>query len=407
METESNFFRDLARFLREDVGARSLLLGNSDHGHGLSGYPLTASMGQLDIVDGHIYWQHPNYTAEAKTGRRGFSIANTPMVDDPLHSTPVQLSRTAVAGKPYTVSEVNHPFPAEYAGEGIPILAAYAALQDWDGIFWYTLAHDDALALKDEVRGHFDFAKDPVKMSQLAAGALMFLRGDVKPARRVVTRSYTRQQVIESLRLPRTEIPYFTPGLPLALPLTHAVRVASFDGPATGAFEKVPTDPIQSDTQELTWLGKGKGTGLVLVNTPRSQAMIGYLGTQSVRTKNLRAEIQTPFCALTLGALDDKPVASAGKLLLTATARVANSGIEWNEKRTSLEKWGAAPTRIEPLAGRVWLTGLGAVRELLAQPLDGAGQPLGATIPLTRAGDEWALPLGQPTTTWLVLTVKR
>lgn len=58
------------------------------------------------------------------------------MVNDPLHSTVVELSRSAVGGKPYIVSEVKHPFPAEFAAEGIPILAAYAAFQDWDGIFW-------------------------------------------------------------------------------------------------------------------------------------------------------------------------------------------------------------------------------------------------------------------------------
>jgi hypothetical protein len=30
------------------------------------------------------------------------------------------------------------PFPNDYAAEGIPILAAYGALQDWDAIMMYT-----------------------------------------------------------------------------------------------------------------------------------------------------------------------------------------------------------------------------------------------------------------------------
>lgn len=406
MEIESNFFRGMAKFLREEVGVKSLLIGDSDHGHGASGYPLTASMAQLDAVDGHIYWQHPNYTTDSKTGRQtGFTIANTPMVDDPLHSNPVQLSRTAVAGKPYTVSEVNHPFPNEFACEGVPVLAAYAALQDWDGIFWYSLAHEDATSLKDEVRGHFDFAKDPVKMSQLAAGALIFLRGDVQPARRMVSRTYSREQVLESLRLPRNEYPYFTPGFPLALPLIHAVRVASFDGPPTGSFEPMPANPLEADTRELTWRVSGKGTGLVTVDTPRSQALIGHVAKQSSQTKNLRAEIQPLFCALTLSALDDQPISASSKLLLTATARVANSGMVWNEKRTSLEKWGTPPTRIEPVQGKIILTGLDMAREVRTQPLDGAGQPLGQPITLTRAADGWALELGQAATTWFIIAV--
>ena len=408
METESNFFRDMAKFLREDLGVKSLLIANSDHGHGMSGYPLTASMAQLDIVDGHVYWQHPNYTTDSGSGRRsGFTIVNTPMVDDPLHSTPVQLSRTAVAGKPYTVSEVNHPFPSEYACEGVPVLAAYAALQDWDGIFWYTLSHEDTTRLKDFALGHFDFANDPVKMSQLAAGALMFLRGDVRPAQRVVTRTYSREQVLESLRLPWKESPYYTPGFPLALPLTHAVRVESFDGQPTGEFENVAANPIKADTEELTWLGNGKGTGRVIVDTARSQALVGHLTQPETRSQNLRADLKTPFCALTLSALDDKPVTASGKLLLTATARAANTGMIWNDKRTTLETWGKAPARIEPVVGKVFITGLLPARELTAQPLNGSGEPLGQPIVLTRIGEDWSLNLGQQTMLSYVITVRR
>lgn len=399
MEIENNYFRDMAKFLRDDLGVKALLIGNSDHGHSRSCYPLVASLVQLDVVDSHVYWQHPNYLADAKGKRAGFSIANTPMVDDPQHSSVVQLSRTAVGGKPFTVSEVNHPFPSEYACEGVPILAAYAALQDWDGIFWYTLGHKDVVGWTNATPGHFDFAPDPVKMSQIAAGALLFLRGDVQAARQTVARSYSREQVIESLRRTWKDQPYFTPGFPLALPLTHGVRVSSFDGPPTGPFEAVATNNIVADTGELAWR-----KGFVTVDTPRSQALIGRIAGQ---TKNLRAEMQTPFCALTLGSLDSKPVSGAGRLLLTAGARVATTGMEWNEKRTSLEKWGTAPVRIEPVTGKIVLTDLKAVRSATAQPLDGAGRSLGQPIPLSRVADGWQLVFGQPSTTWYVITVNR
>ena len=407
-ETERNYFHDMAKFLRDELGVKSLLIGNSDHDHGGSRYALLASLAQLDIVDGHIYWQHPNYLTDAKTGKHaGFTVGNTPMVDQPLRSSAVQLSRSAVAGKPYTVSEANHPFPNENACEGVPILAAYAALQDWDGIFWYTLAHEDVTAMQNEALNFFDFAKDPVKMCQLAAGALMFLRGDVRPAQRVVGRSYSREQVMDSLRLGWPDAPYFTPGFPLALPLVHAVRTTSFDGPPPAPFEPVTTNPIISDTGELAWRSSGKNSGVVSVDTPCSQALIGHLAAQPVATKHLRAEIQTRFCALTLGSLDCQPIAGAGRLLLTATARVANTGMVWNEKRTSLEQMGAAPVRMEPVSGRVALTGLAAAREVIVQPLDGAGQPLGQPWALKRSNNDWLLELGRPATTWFVISVNR
>ncbi|MCX8092016.1 MAG: hypothetical protein N3I86_13960 [Verrucomicrobiae bacterium] len=401
MQLEREYFRDMARFLREELGVKALLIGNSDHGHGQSFYPSVVSLAQLDVVDGHVYWQHPSYITDPKSGRRtGFRIPNTPMVDDPLRSTVVRLSRTAVAGKPFTVSEANHPFPNEYAAEGIPILAAYAALQDWDGIFWYTLAHQDVTTMEKAALTHFDLARDPVKISQLASGALLFLRGDVRPARRTITRTYSREQIIESLRLPRKEAPYFTPGFPLALPLMHAVRVASFDGPPTARFEPVlESDVIVADTDELKWR-----KGRVTVDTPRWQAVIGR---GSGQTANLRTEPETAFCAVTVASLDDKPIASASRLLLTVGARVANTGMVWNESRTTLVKWGGAPVRLEPVGGRIRLVGLAAAGGTLARALDGAGDPMGESLPLRQAADGWILELGGPPTVWYVIEVRR
>jgi hypothetical protein len=38
----------------------------------------------------------------------------------------------------------------------------------------------------------FDISLDPVRMTQMAAGALMFIRGDLEPAKKTIERSYSR-----------------------------------------------------------------------------------------------------------------------------------------------------------------------------------------------------------------------
>jgi hypothetical protein len=408
MDLEQRYFREMQRYLRQDLGLRPLLLATSDHNHGKSGYPLLASTSLLDVIDGHVYWQHPNYLTDRASGRRtGFQIPNTPMVNDPLHSSVVQLSRTAMAGKPYVVSEVNHPFPHEYACEGIPILAAYAALQDWDGLFWYTLAHDDVAAAGTRAMGYFDLAPDPVKMTQLAAASLIFLRPDVRPASRVVGRSYTAEQVIESLRLPNSEKPYFTPGFPLSFPLVHATRITSLAGSATTTWEKEPADTIRSDTHELTWQGAADKRGLVSIDTARSQALVGFCKANRIETTNLRTQIENPFCAITLSALDDRSIARSGRLLLTATARVANTGMRWDASRQSLDSWGHPPSCIEVVRGSVILRGLDAAAAVAAQPLDGTGHPLGPAIRGEKTAIGWNLAIGDTTTTWYLITVTR
>jgi len=408
MDLERRYFQDMAKYLREELGVKSLLVATSDHNHGKSGYPLLTSTSQLDIVDGHVYWQHPNYLTDPATGRRqGFRIPNSPMVNDPLHSSVVQLSRTAMAGKPYTVSEVNHPFPSEYACEGIPILAAYAALQDWDGVFWYTLDHDDVASAGSRTIGHFDLAPDPVKMTQLAAGGLMFLRPDVRPALRVVGRSYSRQQVVDSLRLPGSEWPYFTPGFPLALPLVHATRIESLDGQPTAKWETIADDPIRSDTGEVTWTGAAAKQGLAIIETDRTQALVGFCKANRAATRNLASKVENSFCALTLSALDDHPIARSNRLLLTTTARVANSGMRWNTARTSLEDWGKPPVCIEPVCGTVVLRGLEEASGVTAQAMDGAGHLLGPAREAVKTAEGWSLSIGSPPTTWYVISVRR
>ena len=100
---------------QERSGVKALIAGTSDHNHYKGGYPAPTSTAKCDIIDGHVYWQHPNYVADPKGKRQDFTIGNTPMVDDPANSMVVQLSHTPITGKPYTVSEINHPFPNKYA----------------------------------------------------------------------------------------------------------------------------------------------------------------------------------------------------------------------------------------------------------------------------------------------------
>jgi len=409
LSVERDFITDMGRFLRQDLGVKQLLIANSDHAHHKSGYGQLSGTSLLDVVDGHVYWQHPRYIAGEGGRRGGFEITNTPMVDDPAHSSVVQLARSAFAGKPYTVSEVNHPFPAEYACEGVPILAAYAAFQDWDGIFWYTLAHDDVGAMRPVIRGHFDFAFDPVKMAQLPVGALMFLRGDVRSASQTKGRSYSRQQVIDSIRLPYAYSPLFTPGFPGQLALRHAIRIDTLDA-ATSPKATVPWDPpdvLTCDTGELTWSAGQKRTGLVKIDTPRTQALIGFCRARGEKTTNLAVDVANEFCAITLSSLDDRPIASSSRLLLTATARVGNTGMTWNDKRTTLPSWGAAPTRIEAVSGKIALRALAPAKSIAARVLDGAGRPLDAPIQSTNLGDVCTLPIGATPTTGYIINVQR
>lgn len=394
---ERGYFSYMRDYLRDTLGVKCVILATADHNHGSTGYPLELALSSFGTLDGHDYWEGP-WERKPKS----------PMVDDPLHSTVVELSRSAEQGKAYTVSEVNEPFPNDYEAEQIPILAAYGDLQDWDAILWYTFEPKKDPDWKPYVGDPFDLSLDPVRMSELASGALTFLRGDVSPACQAVTRSYSPDEVFDSYRLSGKDAPYFTPGFPLWLPLQHGSRIASLEGPPTAKFKEGPRpNPIVSDTGQLAWNLSSAGEGAVMVDSPRTQALIGFAAAESRSPRNLSVSVSNPFSAIVLVSLDDKPIAQSSRLLLTTGSRVANTNMEWNSSHTELKQWGGPPTLIEPVTGRIDLNGLEAASAVLVQPLDGAGQPLGQPLPATLHGSAWQVLIGQPATPWYVITVQR
>ena len=388
----------MASYLKDTLGVKVPLTGTADHSHSGSSYPMLASLSKLDIMDGHVYWEHPGSPPPV----------NTAMVNDPLHSTVVQLSRTAMAGKPYTVSEFNHPFPNEWANEGIPILAAYGRLQDWDAIMLYTFEPKKDPAWKQYVGDPFDISLDPVRMTQMASGALMFVRGDVSPAKETMVRSYSREQVLESRRLGRSEQPYFTPGFPLSMPLRHGVRIGSLSSPPTAAFADDQAQPLVSDTKELSWSVSPSNTnGLVAIETARTQALVGFVKANGKTLRTLSANIDNTFASIVLASLDSNPLSSAGRILLTAGSRVSNTGLKWNADRTRTLEQGSSPSLIEPVTGTITLRRIDGALAVSIQALDGAGNVLGAPLSATRTSAGWSFPIGAPVTTWYVISVTR
>jgi hypothetical protein len=399
MELESDFFANMRAYLKQTLGSKSLLIGTSDYTYAFSAYPLVSSTSQLDIIDGHGPWEL------------------RPMVSEPLNSVPVRLSRSAVAGKPFVVTEHNHRFPGDYTSEGIPLLAAYAAFQDWDGIFLYTFELKPRSYVPFNA-SRADLSHDPVKIPNLAAGALMFLRPDIQAARETVERSYSSEQVLESLRLPSSEGVYFTTGFSASVALRHGSRIGSLNGSPTRALSYPDASPIVSDTNQLAWyfaphagpatgetdqkfsslIGSSSGpalSGMVTVDTPRTQALVGFLPAYRKSVTNLSADVHNTFATLVLTSLEDsKPISQSSHLLLTAGSRVRNTG-------------NGPPTVIEPVSGKILVRNLEKAVAVYSSPLDGAGRTMGPPIRAEKTAEGWVVALGASVTTWYEITVKR
>ena len=63
--------------------------------------------------------------------------------------------------RPHTVTEYNHPAPNDYRAECVPMLAAFAGLQDWDGIFQFDYGSQPSDWRDARIQGFFQMVTDP------------------------------------------------------------------------------------------------------------------------------------------------------------------------------------------------------------------------------------------------------
>jgi hypothetical protein len=293
-------------------------------------------------------------------------------------------------------------------------MSAYALLQDWDGFFIYSMGGgNEGQWEADEIHRFFTITNDPVKMTETALGALVFLRGDVQAAEELVGRRLTHEHVLEALRRrPDDEHPFAIPDLLGRLALVQRTAITDFRAddvwPHADDIDLPTGREIVSATGELTWV-EDPGESHVLTDTPRYQAITGWMKAPQ-ETTHLAVDIDTPFAAIQLASLTNEPVAQSDHLLLLTTARVTNTDMEWkDDARTSVgHNWGHAPTRIEPVVGRVTLRGIHDAQSISLWTLDAQGQRVGEARAFARDGDDWRVDLGDaPATLWYLVEVVR
>ena len=102
LDTERAYWTEMQRFLKDDLGVKAPISGTQ------LGFSSPIVQSELDYIDDHAYWCHPDAT----------TTRNAPMVNDRWGGCVAMLSARRVAGRPYTVSEYNHPYPNFYGRAG-------------------------------------------------------------------------------------------------------------------------------------------------------------------------------------------------------------------------------------------------------------------------------------------------
>ncbi|MBN9691085.1 MAG: carbohydrate binding domain-containing protein [Verrucomicrobia bacterium] len=348
-ELEVRYYQRMVSFLREKVGYPGLIFGTI-----LDNSPASVQA-QLDVVDSHAYWQHPEFPGQS-WDPENWRVGNRSLVNAaPGENTLAKLARQRIHGRPFTVTEYQHAAPNSYSAEGVLLLAAYGAFQDWDGIWMFDYGPGQDSVSMGRIRGFFDIAQNPAQMANLLLAANLFRRGDVARGPTEVSTYLTPEKELDLL-LERAGSWFLFSGGQLGLgsrlPLVRRVSTRL----EAAVPPQLPQDPggnvFVAEGGALTWDVSEPDQGLVMINTPRTSAFVGFPGPGPVDWGLVVAEFgRTHLGWVTFGLTvrEGNSLLEGARALLVVTGRTENTGQTWkNPARTTLGKeWGEAPVRTE------------------------------------------------------------
>lgn len=368
-QLEERYWPGMYKFIREELKAKPLVLGTQLF---WSPFPIQA---RLDVIDSHAYWQHPHFPGR-EWDMNNWEVKNVSMAGDPKGGTLPRLALQRVEGKPYIVSEYNHAAPNTFTSETFPLICAYAALQDWDGIFAFAYSHRTSAWDQGYFQSFFDIDQHPTKMATLPASAALWLRGDVQAAKTSAIASVSLSAAMEQGRRggPRIGAEHF--GIQWQEALMRRVGVRLAEGENFDARPAPVPGPLVSDTKELTWNSEGR---VVTINTARSKGVIGSLqaGAFELGDVNITpGKTKQNWATIQVTVLEGADFKTARRLLVTTTGHAENTGMKWkSEEMTSVGRdWGKRPSLVEGIPATIKLPTTGRLR---AWALDERGQRRG------------------------------
>lgn len=337
-DTEGDDWRAMRHTIKDELQFKGVVVGT------IVGCSTPNLMSEFDAIDAHAYWQHPQFPGRpwdpANWHVRNVSMVNTPW------ATLGNLGVAHVAGKPMIITEYNHPAPNTYGSEAPLMLAAFAAAQDFDGIFIYSYHHGPKDWDRGSVQNYFDIDHDPEKMVTARQAAVIFRRGDVPPF------SGLQQDALP----PQKELDLIAErggGWRLCDPLNLGVDPTTL---LSRRFELVlhgkPHDVAPSGGPEAVRFDTSvKGRGVMTVNAARVKMVVGFADGRRFDLGGVVIEpgpTMQGWCTVSLSASGGSFTAP-GRVIVSVTGYGENTGMGWKDaqKSTVGRDWGGAPTLVE------------------------------------------------------------
>jgi hypothetical protein len=356
-ETEKAYFDEMRNFIKKDLGCKALVTGTIVFG------PLGLyAQSDMDFIDAHAYWQHPRFPG--RPWDSGNWIVNQkPMTDYPAEATLFRLAAERLLDKPFTVSEYNHPAPLDSQAECVPMIASFAAAQDWDGVWLYTYSHSSDEWNREHMYSYFDIDTNPAKWGFMRAGAAIFLDRSIVPLNGFIFFGL-RDSSDTLTSLAQSHLKHDGNMLSSLCELANMSRYDMLKGQILRSLTTTGYGhrDIIGPNAILHWLVED-GNGIFVVSSWGASVYIGH-ADRFEKATNGKVSVSGPeFVALTVTSLDGKSWISLDQsrtILVTACGRCENTGMKFSEdRRTVGREWGHGPVQIEAVEGTIMIPGNG------------------------------------------------
>jgi hypothetical protein len=339
-DLQDGYYQEMRSFLK-GLGLKCPVTGSNHWCGDLADLHVNARM---DYVDRHSYWTHPEHEFNYIKGQ---GIQAKPMVRNGWGGHIGEDAMRRIYGKPYTISEWHNPLPNPYRAEGTPVLAAYASLHGWHPMHY---AYWGGRPAETDTINSFEVMFDPTQMNLIPVSALFFHRQDFREDPAGYFEIITPDQAMDPPRRPerRPEVAlagkYGLAFLDQAVPECNNVLHYKKALESGGRYQSV--------TGELSW---DTEKGLVILNSPRTQGVIGFIGNEKVETQSMVFEMSSPFGVVVASSLTDEPLGRSGHILISTSGDARFTGVKISDDFKRIEKTGRFPFLMQTLEGKVTL----------------------------------------------------
>jgi hypothetical protein len=285
----------------------------------------------MDYIDAHGYWQHPHFPRRP-WDPVDWTIGRKAMVDHPEQAIYPRIAAGRVPGRPFTVSEYNHPAPNDFQVECVPMFAAVAAREDWDGVWFYTYEHSNKRWDRAAIPGFFNFRADPAKWAFMPIGAALFRDGGIPAEPDTFLSSLHMGELNAATADPSAALRRFevrSRGMGKSAKELAALMYRNVETPS-----EPPKRPF--------FLMSGVAGGVA----------IGHGADFEGWTAGRIRVAEPAFCAVAIAAMDGMSMNTSRRLLVVGCGRAENTGMQFNKSRTSVgANWGGPPVRAEAVRG--------------------------------------------------------